>query len=139
MPLSVGAKLCPYEILAPLGPGDMGEVWEASDYERKRRFVQKAKTASALNHPNIVTIYEIALVGSLVVQLSYRLTCRVQRLNSMCVPYGHVEDVRETSLRRLRSPSVRRRRIAADARGIDIDQSLKQACGPDDSKVDPIK
>ena len=69
MPLSVGAKLCPYEILAPLGPGGMGEVWEASDSERKRRFVQKAKTASALNHPNIVTIYEIAIVGSLVAQL----------------------------------------------------------------------
>jgi eukaryotic-like serine/threonine-protein kinase len=78
MPLSPGDKLGPYEILAPIGAGGMGEVYKArdarldrlvaikilphdktGDEERKRRFVQEAKAASALNHPNIVTIFDI--------------------------------------------------------------------------------
>src|SRR6059036_3355338 len=67
-----------YRIVGPLGAGGMGEVYLAQDQtlernvalkilppelvrseERVRRFVQEAKSASSLNHPNIVTIYEI--------------------------------------------------------------------------------
>jgi serine/threonine protein kinase/Tol biopolymer transport system component len=76
--LAVGSMLSHYRIDSKLGEGGMGEVYKArdthldrfvaikvlprervADPERKRRFVQEAKAASALNHPNIITIYDI--------------------------------------------------------------------------------
>ena len=87
MPLSPGDKLGPYEIVAPLGAGGMGEVYRGRDAKLNRdvaikvlpaalandaqymaRFEREAQMLAALNHPNIATVYGIEQ-GALVMEL----------------------------------------------------------------------
>src|SRR6187401_1983633 len=78
MPLSPGSHLGPYEVLALIGAGGMGEVYRARDPRlnrevaikvlpadrledegRRQRFLREARAAATLTHPHIVTIHEI--------------------------------------------------------------------------------
>src|SRR5712691_10917690 len=72
MSLSAGDTLGPYEILAQIGAGGMGEVWKARDTRLDRivaiktskaefseRFAREAKAIAALNHPNICHLHDV--------------------------------------------------------------------------------
>src|SRR5215468_6738095 len=78
MSLSPGVKLGPYEVLGPLGAGGMGEVYRArdprlsrevaikllpdsltKDQDRLKRFEHEARSAGSLNHPGLLTIFDV--------------------------------------------------------------------------------
>jgi serine/threonine protein kinase/Tol biopolymer transport system component len=106
MSLAPGEKVGPYEVISQLGEGGMGEVYRANDKrlhrsvalkligltgtngDRLRRFEQEARSIAALNHPNIVAIYDVGThreVPFLVTELLEGETLR-ERLNRGQIP-----------------------------------------------------
>jgi Tol biopolymer transport system component/tRNA A-37 threonylcarbamoyl transferase component Bud32 len=138
MALQPGATLGPYEVLALIGAGGMGEVYRArdprlnrevaikvlpadrtGDEDRRRRFIQEAHAASALNHPHIITIHEIESAnGHDFIVMEY---VRGKSLDALIPRHG----MRLSELLRIAIP-VADALAAAHARGI-IHRDLKPA------------
>ena len=132
MTLTPGAKLGPYEIVAPLGAGGMGEVYRAHDTRLGRdvaikvlpehlsaspdvraRFEREARTVSSLNHPNICTLYDVGREGDidyLVMELRRGRDARRSGSRRARVPAAEVLAIGIADRRRARSRAPGRHR-----------------------------
>ena len=107
MPLSPGQRLGPYEILAPLGAGGMGEVYRARDPRLERdvaikvlpehyaddadslaRFQAEAKAVAALSHPSIVAIFDTGQLGDQLYVVTELLEGETMRSRLRQGPFG---------------------------------------------------
>ena len=114
MPLAAGSRLGPYEVIAPIGVGGMGEVYRARDTklnrdvalkvlpeafvrdpERLARFQREAEVLASLNHPNIAQIYGLEDSGdttALVLELVEGQTL-AERIAQGAIPLDEALDI----------------------------------------------
>jgi eukaryotic-like serine/threonine-protein kinase len=123
MAIAAGTRLNHYEIIAPLGAGGMGEVYRARDTRlgrevavkllpaemtrdkaHVRRFEQEARATSSLNHPNILTVYDVGTTSSenggapyIVVELLEGEELRAQLQRGAVVPRQAIEYARQVA------------------------------------------
>ena len=151
MSLSPGTRLGPYEILAPLGAGGMGEVYRARDTrlgrdvavkvlprhlsdnpEIRARFEREAKTVSSLNHPHICTLHDVGREGDtdfLVMELIEGETL-AHRLAKGPLPLDQCARLGRADRRRARPRAPRRHRAPRpEARQRHADEVGRQADG----------
>src|SRR3954464_5979125 len=107
MAIQPGTRFGPYEVTGSLGAGGMGVVYAAvdtrlgrrvaikllpddaaADPERRRRFVQEARAASALNHPNIAQVFDVLEDPNGIVMALVEGTPLDRRLESAALPLG---------------------------------------------------
>jgi serine/threonine protein kinase len=142
--IAIGTTLGRYEIKSLLGAGGMGEVYLAEDTRleravalkvlpvevarderRMQRFIQEARAASALNHPNIITIHEIEEIDSVNLIATEYIDGETLRRRADRSPLTIPEAIRSgwtlrpnwgARLRRTEAPRRRSRRSAAGSR-----------------------
>jgi eukaryotic-like serine/threonine-protein kinase len=166
--LHANQRLGPYEVISPLGAGGMGEVWRASDSrldrdvavkvlpgdltgdpERLRRFEQEARAAGRLNHPNVLTVFDVGShdgVPYIVFELLAGSTLR-ERLAGGALP---LETAREVAVQIARGLAAAHEKgivhrdlkpenvfVTGDGLVKILDFGLAKLAGPEPSAEDP--
>ena len=151
MAITSGTRLEPYEILAPIGAGGMGEVYKATDTrlertvaikvlpehlaespERKARFEREAKAISQLNHPHICTLYDVGEQDGIdfIVMEYIEGETLAERLKERPAPTRQGSGVRHSNRGRAGQGTSRRNRPPrSETRQCDADEVGDQALG----------
>jgi eukaryotic-like serine/threonine-protein kinase len=157
MTLSAGSRLGPYEILAPIGAGGMGDVYRAKDTrldrtvavkvlpshlsdntEARQRFDREGRSISSLNHPNICTLHDVGHQDGVdfLVMESLEGETLADRLakgplpTELVLKYGiEICEGLERARALSRSEAAQRRPIAASGSDSQLDRNIEEVAG----------